>query len=89
MKSIHLVFTISGLIEGNFTRVLLTEIAKASSPPDIFKSRFYFSYGEKNVFSVPHGEPERKKKALSSLITTCLARTHVCRSGAGEHSEKV
>ena len=53
---------------------LLTVRARASSPPDIVKSRFLFqSYG-KNVLSMPHGVPERPQKGCWSKISAAERR---------------
>ena len=54
-------------------RKLLTVIARLESPPDILFHGFCFGVTEKYVCSMPHGVPERQKKARLSVISARLA----------------
>ena len=54
-------------------RKLLTVIARLESPPDILFHGFCFGVTEKYVYSMPHGVPERQKKARLSVISARLA----------------
>ena len=54
-------------------RNLLTVIARLESPPDILFHGFCFGVTEKYVCSMPHGVPERPRKARKSESSVPLA----------------
>ena len=54
-------------------RSLLTVIARLESPPDILFHGFCFGVTEKYVCSMPHGVPERPRKARPSASSARLA----------------